>query len=212
MDQGLYAIVDADALGARPLVPFAERVLAAGRLSALQLRAKRWGAGALLACARELAPRCRDAGVPFFVNDRPDVAWLAGAAGVHVGMDDLPVAEVRRVAPGLWVGASSHDPEEVTAVLGSDTNYLAFGPVFGTRSKDRPAPTVGTDALRAVVARANAEGKGRPVVAIGGITLENAGLVRASGARAGAVIAALVVDDASVTSVARALHVALGGD
>lgn len=211
MNPGLYAIIDADTLerANRDVTDFARRALGAGKLAALQLRAKSWGARRTLACAREIAAMCRDAGVPFFVNDRPDVAWLARADGVHVGMDDLPVSDVRRVAPGLKVGASSHNPDEVSAVLRSDADYLAFGPVFGTRSKSDPAPTVGLDALARVVARCRETS--RPVVAIGGITLENVHLVREAGARAAAVIGALVVDDERVTDVARALHVAAGG-
>lgn len=211
MNPGLYAIVDADTLegAGRDVTDFARRVLDAGPLAALQLRAKSWGARRMLTCARDLAALCRARGVPFFVNDRPDVAWLARADGVHVGMDDLPVSDVRLVAPGLKVGASSHNPDEVSAVLHTDADYLAFGPVFGTRSKADPAPTVGLEALARVVARCRETS--RPVVAIGGISLENAHLVREAGATAAAVIGALVVDDDRVTDVARALHVAAGG-
>ncbi len=207
MEPGLYAIVDLDALAGRDPVAFAQRVLAGGALAALQLRAKSLGAGALLSLAREIGPWCRAAGVPFYVNDRPDVAALAGADGVHLGMEDLPVEAARRVSPSLRVGLSSHDDGEVSRALATDADYLAFGPVFGTRSKSNPAPTVGLDALRLVCERAGS----RPVVAIGGVTLENAATVRAAGATAGAVIAALVVDDARVTQVASELHHALGG-
>lgn len=213
VNPGLYAIVDADALGARPMVPFARRVLAAGSLAGLQLRAKTWGGRAMVDAARALAPWCAEAGVPFYVNDRADVAALVrvsvsvGVVGVHVGMDDLTVEDVRRVAPGVSVGASSHNAAEVSRVLATDADYLAYGPVFGTRSKTAPAPTVGIESLREVVVRA----AGRAVVAIGGINLSNADEIRATGARAGAVIAALMVPDEDVTAVAGALHRALGG-
>lgn len=211
MRRGLYAIVDVDALARqnRAVVPFAERVLAAGPLAALQLRAKSCSTREAFSLARELSPRCERAGVPFFVNDRPDVALLAGARGVHVGVDDAPVAEVRRFAKSLLVGVSTHDEEQLAAALATDADYVAFGPVFGTRSKADPSPTTGVEALRAASQRC-AEAR-RPLVAIGGVTLDNAAAVMKAGATAAAAIAALLVDDGEVTARARALHAALGG-
>lgn len=200
--------MDVDALGGRDPVAFADRVLAAGRLFALQLRAKSWPARRLLDTARVLAWRCAGAGVPFYVNDRPDVAWLAQASGVHVGQEDLAVAEARKVAPGLAVGVSCHDEVQVSKALREGVEYVAFGPVFPTGSKKNPDPVVGLEALANVVAMAGTT----PVVAIGGITLERAFHVRDSGAAAGAVIAALAsASDEEVTERARALHRALGG-
>lgn len=209
MLHGLYAIVDTDTLAraGRDPLRFTRQVLAAGALPALQLRAKSLGAGAQLELARAMAPLCREAGVLFFVNDRPDVAVLAGADGVHVGMQDLPVSAVRRIAPGLRVGVSTHDDAELAVALATDADYLAFGPVWGTGSKRDPAPTVGVDGLRAMVSRVGA----RPVVAIGSVTLARAPEVVAAGATMGAVISALVVDDGRVTEHARAIHLALGG-
>jgi thiamine-phosphate pyrophosphorylase len=209
MKPGLYAIIDLDALAAASREPlaFADRVLAAGPIAALQLRAKSAGSREMLHLAVALAARCREAHTPFFVNDRADVATLAGADGVHVGMTDLPVPDLRRIFASLQVGASTHNHAEVSEVLAATPDYLAFGPVFGTRSKSDAAPTVGLELLRAVVPRAT-----MPVVAIGGISLENAARVRDTGVRAGAVIASLVVDDPLVTARARALHRALGGD
>lgn len=207
MRQGLYAIVDVDSLqrAARPPLDFARRVLDAGALSALQLRAKSMGARDLLALAAALRPLCVDAGVPFFVNDRPDVAWLAGADGVHLGQDDLPLPMARRVAPGLQVGVSSHTPAEFAVALLTDADYIALGPAFATSTKADAAPVVGLRTLGSLCAAAG----DRPVVAIGGITLSNAHEIRAAGVRAGAVIGALLVDDPDVTATARALHRAL---
>lgn len=207
MEPGLYAIVDIDALAGRDPVVFAQRVLAGGRLAGLQLRAKSLGAGAMVSLARELGPWCRAAGVEFFVNDRPDVAIVAGADGVHLGTEDLPVEAARRVSLMLKVGLSSHNEDEVRRALETDADYIAFGPVFGTKSKENPAPMVGIEALTDVCKKC----EGRAVVAIGGITVQNASAVRAAGARAGAVIAGLLVEDARVTEVASALHHALGG-
>lgn len=208
MRAGLYAIVDTDTLARAALDPveFTRRVLEAGALAAVQLRAKSLGSGACLALAETLAPLCRAAGVPFFVNDRADVAALAGADGVHLGVTDLPLGEARRIFPSLQLGASSHNDDEVAAALAQGPDYLAFGPVFGTGSKRDPSPTVGLDALRRITTRSPL-----PVVAIGGITLDNAAQVRAAGARCGAVIAALVVPVTDQSARARALHHALGG-
>ena len=209
MNHGLYAIVDVGTLRARGanVTDFARRLLDAGALAAMQLRAKGRSAADTLALARALQPMCASAGVPFYVNDRADIALLAAATGVHVGQDDLPVDAVRRATPSLSVGLSTHTAAEFAAGVGTGAAYLAVGPVFETATKADAAPVVGLDALAARVRDA----KGSPVVAIGGITLARAPLVREAGARAGAVIGALVVDDASVTSTARALHRALGG-
>ncbi len=209
--RGLYAIVDVDALARhdRPVLPFAEHILAAGPIAAMQLRAKSLGARAMLDLAHALARLCERADVPFFVNDRPDVAALAGAFGVHVGTGDLPVTEVRRFAPGLAVGTSTHTDEDVSHALASEADYVAFGPVFATGSKPDHAPVTGLEALRTTAARCARAG--RPVVAIGGISLARAVQVREAGATAGAMISGLLVDEGRVTDNARALHVALGG-
>ncbi len=209
MRPGLYAILDTDSLlrAARPPLDFARRVLDAGPIAALQVRAKSMGARDLLALATALRPLAVDAAVPFFVNDRPDVAWLAGADGVHLGQDDLPLAQARRVASGLLIGVSSHSLAEFALALATDADYIAVGPVFATATKADAAPVVGLRTLRSLCAAAG----GRAVVAIGGITLGNAPEIRDAGARAGAVIGALLVDDRDVTSTARALHRALSG-
>ncbi len=210
--RGLYAIVDTDSLTAagRDPLAFAQRLLAAGPLAALQLRAKSLDARSTLRLARALGPWCRAAGVPWVLNDRADLAWLAGADGVHVGQGDLSVEDIGRLVPGMRVGGSSHTPEQLAALLDTSAAYVAYGPVFPTRSKRDPDPAVGLDGLRA--AAIEAARAARPLVAIGGITLENAPAIRASGAWAGASIGALLVPDGEVTAVARALHRALGGD
>ncbi len=209
--RGLYAIVDVDALtrAGRAVIPFATRVLDASPLAAMQLRAKSLGARAMLDLASPLASLCASHDVPFFVNDRPDVALLAGAYGVHVGTDDLPVREVRRFAPSLRVGTSTHIDGDVRAALASEADYVAFGPVFDTTSKTDHAPVTGLDALRGTVEACVREG--RPVVAIGGITLARASRITETGATAGAVISALIVPDDELTTHVRALHLALGG-
>jgi thiamine-phosphate pyrophosphorylase len=133
-----------------------------------------------------------------FANDRPDLALLAGADGVHVGQDDLPLAEVRRLAPGLRVGLSTHDLAQLDAALELAPDYVAFGPVFATRSKARPDPVVGIAGLRAAAARARA--RGIELVAIGGIDRERAPEITGTGAIA-AVIAALIPENGALDAV-----------
>jgi thiamine-phosphate pyrophosphorylase len=204
---GLYPIVDVDTLerAGVPLVAFAERVLAA-RPPVLQLRAKSSGARATLELLRDLVPRCRAAGTLLFANDRPDLALLAGADGVHVGQGDLPLPEVRRFAPALRVGVSTHTLAELERTLAERPDYVAFGPVFATASKRDHEPVVGLDGL--VRAHELAQAAKVPLVAIGGIDLERAAHAGAH-AEAAAIIGALLPNGSSldaVTERALALH------
>ncbi len=175
--RGLYAIVDVGALALRRLDPvaFAGALLEVAP-AALQLRAKAVPARETLALLRELGAMCRHAGVPLVANDRPDFAVLAGCDMVHVGQEDMPIERVRRIAPGMRVGVSTHTLEQLDAALAARPDYVAFGPVFPTSTKADASPVVGLSALRAAYARAHAAGV--PLVAIGGITRERAaGLV-----------------------------------
>ena len=215
--RGLYAIADLETLERLGLDPirFAEALLSA-RPAALQIRDKAGGARRTLSILRALAPLASRAGVPLFANDRPDLAILAGCSGVHVGQDDLPVPLVRELAPGLRVGLSTHDADQVDAALEEGPDYVAVGPIFATASKDRPSPVVGLDRLASLAARVRAARPGLPVVAIGGITLETAAAV-GQRADAAAVIGALVPDETgagvydAVAGRARALHAEILG-
>jgi thiamine-phosphate pyrophosphorylase len=214
--RGLYAIADATVLERRGLDPvrFAAAVLAAAP-AALQLRAKQLGARATLELLRAIAPEAARRGVPLYANDRADLAVLAGCAGVHVGQDDVPPREVRRIAAGLFVGMSAHDAREVDRALAQAPDYIALGPVHGTSSKDDPSPTLGALGLGELAARVRAASE-VPLVAIGGLGLNDAAAVRASCACA-AVIGALLPPEGAadpyvaVTERARALHAAFGG-
>jgi thiamine-phosphate pyrophosphorylase len=185
---GLYAIVDVGTLKARQLDPvaFAEAVLEA-MPAALQLRAKDVPPREVLALLRELAPMCHRVGIPLVANDRPDLAIMTGCDLAHVGQADMPIDLVRRIAPGLGVGVSTHTLEQLEAALAARPAYVAFGPVFETSTKEHPDPVVGVTALRAAHALARAAGV--PLVAIGGITCERArglvGLVEAVAVVAG---------------------------
>jgi thiamine-phosphate pyrophosphorylase len=207
--RGLYAILDLDAAEARGIAPLelARRLLAA-RLPLMQLRAKHAPARRSLELLRALRPLCTSANTLLFANDRPDLALLSGADGVHLGQEDLPIEEVRRIAPGCLVGISTHDPEELARALAGAPDYVAYGPVFPTGSKQRPDPVVGLDGLAAAAAMARSARV--PLVAIGGIDLERAPLV-ARHADLAAVIGGLLPPDGDFTERARALHRALGG-
>ncbi|MBI5489808.1 MAG: thiamine phosphate synthase [Deltaproteobacteria bacterium] len=203
---GLYAIVDLDACRARALEPLAvARAFCTAPLSALQLRAKRATDRERVGLARAVAAVARAAGIPFVVNDRADIARIAGADGVHLGQDDLPPRAARRwLGPGCRIGLSTHDLAQVDGAAGEPVDYLGFGPVFATSTKEHPSPVVGLDGLRAAVARS-----AHPIVAIGGIRLDDLPAVRAAGARAAALVSALLEGDPAELA-ARAARLFLG--
>lgn len=209
--KGLYAIVDTKLLDRRGTDPLEyARALLVARPAALQLRAKDLPARAILFLLRALGPMCRQAGVPLVANDRADLAALAGCEAVHIGQDDVPYELVRRIAPQLSVGISTHTPEQLERALKERPRYVAYGPVFDTSTKSNPDPVVGVDGLERAALRARAEGT--PLVAIGGITLARIPEVAAH-ADAVAVIADLYPDGATLQDVserARAFQMALG--
>jgi thiamine-phosphate pyrophosphorylase len=210
--RGLYAIIDLDRLQASKIAPLelAASVLQA-RPPLLQLRAKHASARETLSLLRALAPACRAAGSLLVANDRADLALLAGADAVHVGQDDLPIADLRRIAPGVRVGISTHDLGQLVRALAERPDYVAYGPVFPTSSKQDPDRVVGLEGLAQAAAITRAAGC--PLVAIGGIDLERAPLV-AEHAELGAVIAALVPPDGTLARASeRAMNLqrALGG-
>lgn len=153
----------------------------------LQLRVKDGPETEFLALAEALVRTAHAAGARVIVNDRADLARLSDADGVHVGQDDLPVAHVRRiVGPAAIVGVSTHDRAQIDAALGGEATYVAVGPVFATATKDTGYEPRGLELVR------YAAGRGKPVVAIGGITLERAREVLTAGAAALAVISDLL--------------------
>jgi thiamine-phosphate pyrophosphorylase len=212
--RGLYAIVDVTSAEARGVDPvgFASAIVQA-RPASLQLRAKDLPPREFLALLRQLVPLCRRFGIPLIANDRADLAALAGCDIVHIGQEDMPIAQVRRLAPGIRIGVSTHTLAELSRALKDRPDYVAYGPVFATSSKAKADATVGLEGLSA--AAAQVAGTNIPLVAIGGITLESAPAI-ASRASAGAVIAALYTDEpmnlAGVTEHARRLHAALCGE
>ena len=178
----LYVILDA-ALVTTSYLTFTKEMARAG-VRLLQYRNKAASSAALLRDSREIAEVCADKGVTFLVNDRADVALLAGADGVHVGQDDLPVEHARKVVgSGKYVGISTHNLEQFQRAAESSADYIAVGPIFSTTSKENPDAVVGFELLRQVRARTK-----KPIVAIGGITLERAAEVIEAGADCVAVL------------------------
>jgi len=202
---GLYAIVDPALTGARDPVRVAEAILAGG-CARLQLRDKRGADRDRLALARTLRARCRDAGVPFVMNDRADLARLCDADGLHLGQDDVAIADARALVGDLEIGVSTHDPAQARAAADAGADLVALGPIFETTTKDDPDPVVGVGTLEAVCTALD-----RPVIAIGGVTLETAGAIYEAGAAFGAAVSALCRAD-DPEAAARALHRALGGE
>ena len=157
----------------------------------IQLRAKTWESGAFLDLAHAAVADARVAGAIVVVNDRADVAAIAGAHGLHVGQDDLSPAAARTVVgPASWLGLSTHSEPQWTAALDAPISYVAIGPVFGTGTKATGYRAVGLETVSLVSAVAGQ--RQLPVVAIGGITLESAPAVIAAGASSVAVISDLL--------------------
>ena len=208
----LYAIVDA---GAAARAGWAPADLAGAYLDGgarlLQLRAPGVDPATQLGWCREIVRLAAPAGARVIVNDRCDLALMAGADGVHLGQDDLPIAAARRLlGPTALIGLSTHadptdhadgndhhnddgdddddDDGQVGAAIRQPVSYLAIGPVYDTRTKDTGRAAVGLDVVRRTVTRAGH----LPVVAIGGITLATAPAVIAAGAASVAVIADLL--------------------
>lgn len=186
----LYPIVDSDVCAARGLSPaaVAEAFVAAGaRL--LQLRVKGAAARDFLVLAQSVVAAARRHGASVIVNDRADIGRMAGADGIHVGQEDLAPALVRTVFPDAVIGLSTHDEPQIDAALQSDADYIAVGPIFATGTKDTGYSARGLGLV------AYAAGRGKPVVAIGGITLATAPQVLDAGASAVAVISDLLAGD-----------------
>ena len=178
----LYVILDA-ALLTIPEIQFAQIMSDVG-VRLLQYRNKTASSRELFQKTRALADSLNPLGVTLFANDRPDVAVLAGASGVHVGQEDLSVEHARAIV-GLnkFVGVSTHNLEQFSAAAASSADYIAVGPVYPTRTKANPDPVVGMPFIRTVRSLTD-----KPIVAIGGITLENATEVIDAGADSVAVI------------------------
>lgn len=186
----LYVISDPVLARGRSHLEVARAALEGGA-DAVQIRDKSSTAYNLSLVSAEIQPLARKFGAAFFVNDRVDVALLAGSDGVHVGQEDLPAREARRLLPRpRLIGVSAGTPEEARRAEREGADYIGAGPVFGTATKPDAGEPLGLERLARIVAAV-----GIPVVAIGGITHENVTQVFAAGASGAAVVSAVIGAD-----------------
>lgn len=191
----LYGILDLGYVEKADLERVAADLLEGGA-GVLQLRAKGYGADEvhrlLLRHAPHLGELCRSHGVPLVINDFPGVAVAVGADGVHVGQDDGTLAEVRGVVgDGMLVGRSTHSPEQAREALREGFDYIGYGPLFPTPTKEG-RPGIGMEGVEGVEQEV---GAAIPVFCIGGIKPANLELVLASGARRVVIVSALLQAD-----------------
>jgi len=199
MDLRLIVITDRALAAPRAVEDVVRAALEAGA-PAIQLRDKSADARALFDQARALRRLTRAHGALLFVNDRLDVALAAGADGVHLGPDDLPVAAARRVVPpDFLVGFSTDEPELARRAAADGAVYIGCGAVFGTSTKDVGNQRIGPEGLRRVV-----EAVAVPVIGIGGVTADNAAELARAGA-AGAAVVGAVMKAPDVADVVRRL-------
>ena len=189
--RGLYVIVDPEATRGRPVLDVAEAVLEGGA-TLVQLRDKTGELETVLPTARAIKALCESRGALFIVNDDPHLAAASGAQGLHLGQDDMPVAEARRIVDsGTIIGRSNNTIEEVEASRDAGADYLAVGAVFPTSTMGKSGrPVVGTDLITTAKEAAD-----QPIVAIGGITRYNAAEVMRAGADCICAVGAITLAD-----------------
>ena len=186
IDYSIYLLTDDTCLQGRPLLACVEEALGAGA-TLLQYRSKYKDGGAMYQEALALKELCDRYHVPLIINDRVDVALAVGAAGVHVGQDDLPCRVVRNlVGDDFLIGVSAHNPEEAREAAAAGADYLGCGAVFGTATK-AGVGTLGLERLRSI-----RQAVSLPIVGIGGVKATNYGQVLATGANGAAIISGIL--------------------
>jgi thiamine-phosphate pyrophosphorylase len=191
LDLRLYALLDPERAGGRQLAELGRQVVAGGA-TLVQLRDKHGSTRRLIEETRAIKAALAPSGVPVLVNDRVDVALAAGADGVHVGQDDMPAADARRLlGPGAVIGLSVKTIAQAEAAPIEALDYVCVGGVFVTTSKDNVAAPIGLAGLKTILAVLRARAPDFPIGAIAGIDETNAGEVVAAGADGVAVISAL---------------------
>jgi len=199
----LYAILDLGYVEARDARTMAERLLAA-KVDVLQLRAKNSSLDEIAVLGRGLASLCRDAGVPFILNDHPELVHETGADGVHIGQDDGPIEAARAAAgEGKIVGRSTHSIAQAKAAWAEGADYIGFGPLFATPTKPDYTP-IGLSDIAVVQGESPV-----PVFCIGGIKRENLAQIVAAGARRVVIVTGLL-HAADISAYAADCRAALG--
>lgn len=189
IDYSIYLVTDEACLHGRPLLKCVEEALAAG-VTLVQYRAKAADGGVLYAEACRLKELCDKYNVPLIINDRLDITLAVGAAGVHLGQDDLPCAVARRLlGEDFIIGVSAHNPAEAVQAVSEGADYLGCGAVFGTATKHDVAK-LGLENLRAI-----RKVVAVPMVGIGGITADNYAEVLATGADGAAIVSGILAQD-----------------
>lgn len=185
-DYSIYLVTDDGCLQGRALIDCVREALEGG-VTLVQYRAKTASSAEMYAEALQLKALCDSFNVPLIINDRLDIAMAVGAAGIHLGQDDLPCAVARKLlGEDYIIGVSAHNPAEAKAALQSGADYLGCGAVFGTATK-ADVKKLGTDGLAAIC-----KAKGLPVVGIGGVTADNYREVRAAGADGAAIVSGIL--------------------
>lgn len=189
IDYSIYLVTDEACLHGRPLLECVEEALAAG-VTLVQYRAKAADGGVLYAEACKLKELCDKYNVPLIINDRLDIALAVGAAGVHLGQDDLPCAVARRLlGEDFIIGVSAHNQAEAVQAVSEGADYLGCGAVFGTATKHDVAK-LGLENLRAI-----RKDVAVPMVGIGGITADNYAKVLATGANGAAIVSGILAQE-----------------
>jgi thiamine-phosphate pyrophosphorylase len=187
LDLLLYLVLDPDLCGGAEGMVRTARLAAENGATVVQLRAPNWKKRQWLATARELKSVLEPFGVPLIINDHIDIALAVDADGVHVGQDDMPVADVRRlIGPDKWLGLSVTNAVQMAEVPYELVDYLGIGPVYPTGTKSDAAPVVGVSAFAELVAESRL-----PVVGIGGIQVGNCLPLVQAGAKGVAVVSAI---------------------
>lgn len=202
-DYSIYLVTDDGCLQGRALLDCVREALEGG-VTLVQYRAKTASSAEMYNEALQLKALCDSFNVPLIINDRLDIAMAVGAAGVHLGQDDLPCAAARKIlGEDYIIGVSAHNQAEAKAALQSGADYLGCGAVFGTATK-ADVKKLGTDGLAAIC-----KAKGLPVVGIGGVTADNYREVRAAGADGAAIVSGILAQPdirATVRAIARVSH------
>ena len=195
----LYVVTDRKLSGGKDFLQVAEKAIRGGA-GAIQLREKEWSKRELLPVAMDLRALTRENNVTFIINDHLDVALVCGADGCHLGQEDFPVKEARKiVGPGFILGASTHSLEEALEAEADGATYVNVGPVFPTKTKETGCQPVGTSLITQVKKALNI-----PQTCMGGINCDNVSQVVEAGANRIAVVSAVVAAD-DVEGAARAL-------
>jgi len=196
----LYAILDPDQTRGRDPSAVLQALLVGGA-KIIQLRAKTLSPRDFLELARAIKERIRQSDCLFIVNDRVDIALACGADGVHLGQDDLPLGAARKLMPQKIIGISTHSEQQAREAERDGADYIGFGPMFGTTTKETGYAARGTDMLRLIRKAVKI-----PIVAIGGIKEDNVTQVWQAGADSAAIISDILAATHIDAKVARIVH------